>query len=73
MPAGSPRDARERKRVPRITKIKARGLTDYSEKAESLFMQELDVMNSIRTVRMTKVFVNSVMTRRQKLLLRFQK
>jgi len=36
-------------------------------------MQELDVMNLIRTVRMAKVFISSVMTRRQRLLLRFQK
>jgi len=31
------------------------------------------VLNLIRTVRMAKVFAGSVMTRRQKVLLRFQK
>jgi len=43
------------------------------DNAESMFMQELDVLNLIRTVRMAKVFAGSVMSRRQKVLLRFQK
>jgi len=57
----------------RCRRKKRRGLSDEdkSEKsgrlfdnAESMFMQELDVLNLIRTVRMAKVFAGSVMTRR---------
>jgi len=43
------------------------------DNAESMFFKELDVLNLIRTVRMAKVFSASMMTRRQKCLLRFQK
>jgi len=41
--------------------------------AEKTFFNELDVLNLIKTVRLMKVFASSVMTRRQKLLLRFQR
>ena len=43
--------------------------TDLFNKGEERFYEELDIVNLLKTVRLTKVFVKTYFNRRQRLLL----
>ena len=53
--------------------VKFEKLNQIYKNAEKVFFHELDVQNLVKTTRFMKVFADSVLNRRQKILLRFQR